>query len=484
MKKVSEGMGVVASRRLDVVVTRIQLMDRPARMKISLSVGLQNFFSDITWHSIDSWSEVISPLGKSRFRELIGAIVAWDAMRFMALGGECLTIADCEILSVSDSVRDIWRHCFMRQFAEWRYRNHVVYPDPLGPNLLGARFYSNESDFESPQEYSHNAPEPRCLLTNGGGKDTLASMMILSGLHMDFDLYEGYMPLGGNAELQADLLGQLSTPDDGAQRKRCRVTVSDNFFDCPDSQFINNGVICQHYKGDFMVGHTANYVGYFPLIIAHRYNRILFNIEKSADSPQVHWNGEPINHQWCKSDEYRRVSTDLFRRLTSLDYFLGFDSPLSGLYDLAIYRIIAHRPDLLLRTHSCNYKKPWCRRCTKCLFCYLMMSALFGEDHAMSVVGASASLFPDSTLRSTWLELLSDDKIAWECVPGPEECQLAASLCLRAGIRYPILEQYALADEDVERAWRRYGEFDETVTPGFAKEAIRSMLADISIGVF
>ena len=197
----------------------------------------------------------------------------------------------------------------------------------------------------------------------------------------------------------------------------------------------------KHFKTDFMVGNTANYVGYFPLILHHRYEKIWLNIERSADDTMTTWNGESINHQWCKSKEYFKLSVDLFNMVSDCDWFDGFHSTLHGLYDISIYKIVSQHPSLLKETHSCNYGKPWCCECVKCCFCYLMMSAYLGEEYAMSVVGSSTSLFEKAENTDHWKALFDENKVAWECVPSSAECLEASQMCLDKGISYDVLRQ-------------------------------------------
>lgn len=465
----------VANAALDVFVTELRVEDNPCRLRISMRVGLQFFWSEITYHSIASWEEVRGPLGDLRFQALIGVIAAWDAMRFMALGGTRLVIDAEWPVRYDDATRKTWQYCFNRQFAEWRFRNKLRYPADDGPQLVGGERFTDTAR-ESADAVTATTPYNRMLLANGGGKDTLASMIVLREVDASFDLYEGYMPLGGDAALQERLLSRLSSDNGERDVARVRTSVRDNFFDCPESEFLANGVTCRHYKGDFMVGHTANYAGYFPLIVAGGYTRVLFSIEKSADVPQVYWDGEPINHQWCKSAEYRDISRQMFRNLTGFDYFSGFESPIAGLYDFGIYRIIANSPAELVRTHSCNYHKPWCRRCTKCLFCYLMMTAFFSEQFAARVVGASCSLFADPSLAGAWNDLLLPESVAWKCVPGKEECRLAVSLCWHRGLRYPVIENNRLPDELLGPSWMRYATLDADVTPPHFGDAIARLL--------
>ena len=316
---------------------------------------------------------------------LLGTLVAWECMRFMALGGEVLEL--CDGLRLDSHTQGIWSYCFLNQFGEWRYRNNFRYRSAKYPKVICSdgveepkvnSIYKNSS--------ASNLPE-RWLLTNGGGKDTLVGMTLLTNAKLNFDIYEAYLPVGGKSETQKLLLEKLRIKATTPNNQLITVNVEDNFFEMSDEVFHRMGVAVKHFKADFAVGHTANYLGFFPLIIYHGYAGIWFNIEASSDRTMVLWNGEKINHQWCKSEEFQKIASDLFAHLTKMNWFKGFSSTLRGLNDTVIYAIASTQKRLLRETHSCNINKPWCRKCPKCCFSYLMMSATISESFALSVIG-------------------------------------------------------------------------------------------------
>lgn len=456
----------------DVHVDSYELLDRPARVKFNITVGTLRFFSEITYHSIQDWECIWNKYTPALRNRLIGLIAAWDAMRFMALGGQRLHL--CDGLECDETVQTVWTRCFRSQFGEWRYRNQIAYPDDSFPQLV------SRSSSTSPP-ISTTRPAPRWLLTNGGGKDTLASLMMLSSLDTPFDFYEACLPIGGTHDRQDELLCQLRSTAAAENVEVRKVSIHDNFADRDDGEIVRAGIKAQHYKTDFAVGHTSNYVGYFPVILHHGYTQLWFNIEKSADDAMVVWNGEPINHQWCKSAEYHQISLALFKSICGQDWFEGFSSPLHGLYDTTIYKIVSLRPELLQMTHSCNYGKPWCAKCTKCLFCYMMMSAYVDEPFAQRVLGVHNSLFAEPELGPIWEELLSPKKVAWECVPSHEECQLAARICVSKGLEYPILLAYATPMAAVGQLWARFSSVEWGRVPPILVAPLRKLLNMSSI---
>ncbi|MGW2745408.1 hypothetical protein [Streptomyces sp. NPDC001450] len=446
------------------------LDDTPASLRYSLNVGDLSFSSVISYDSIPAWSDVfaVMPVEENALR-LVSALIAWDAMRFLALGGERLVLPPG--LPCDAVISSIWRRCFLSQFGEWRYRNGIRYRGGA-PELIPS---TRSSSVEVRGGGGTSRTGGRALLTNGGGKDTLAGMMILDRSGIDHDVYEACLPVGGDHELQRRLLDNLRTSASAQHTKVVRVYVRDDFYGRPAIEFTDAGVTADHYQTDFAVGHTAGYIGYIPVILHGGYDRVWFNIERSADDPHVVWEGEEISHQWCKSREYMSISSRLFSELTGCDWFMGFDSTLRGLYDHAIYGIVATRPDLLLRTHSCNYGKPWCGRCPKCCFCYLMTTAFLGEDYARRLLGVRDSLLADPRNLPVWESLMDSSQVAWECVPSHQEIVTGVDQCLARGVDYPVLRQYAPGRAAAARLRRHFVDIDWSNVPAPIAAAVREL---------
>lgn len=452
------------------MVRAFALEDAPARLRYRLDVGALTFSSAISYDSIPAWSDVFAVLSaRENGLRLVSALVAWDAMRFLALGGERLVLPP--ELPCDTAVAAIWRHCFLRQFGEWRYRNGIRYRGGA-PELVPSA-PSRAEEVRGGGRTSRTGG--RALLTNGGGKDTLAGMMILGRSGIAYDVYEACLPVGGDQALQRHLLENLRSGAAARSAAVVRVSVRDDFYSRPAAEFADAGVTAEHYRTDFAVGHTANYVGYLPVVLHGGYERVWFNIERSADDPHVVWEGEKISHQWCKSREYQSISSRLFSELTGRDWFTGFDSTLRGFYDHAIYRVVSSRPDLLLHTHSCNYGKPWCGRCPKCCFCYLMTTAFLGEDYARELLGVGHSLLADPRNLPVWESLMDASQVAWECVPSHQEIVTAVDQCLARGVDHPVLRRYAPGRETAARLRTRFAGVDWPSVPAPMAAAVREL---------
>lgn len=456
----------ISNSKFDVLVSDIEISNNPVRVRYSVSVGSLNFYSLITYHSISEWDQVDDD--SDRRNLVLSTVVAWDAMRFLMLGGEKVVLPS--ELNLTRSIVETWKFCFLRQFGEWRFRNRLQYSKEGAPELEVALI----DDLPIRQDELTNSPE-RWLLTNGGGKDTLTGMLLMNEADVHYDLYEGFLPTGGSAELQQQLLMNLRTAV-SPNANMIAVTIEDDFFNRSSAEFIDAGVEVEYYKTDFFVGHTANYAGAFPVIMHHGYSRMWFNIERSADDVDVMWNDEEIRHQWCKNSEYQELMTKVLSEIRGDDFFHGFGSTVRSLHDTTIYEIVANEPEALKRSHSCNYGKPWCGHCPKCLFCYLMMSARLGEAYAQEVLGVQRSLFEAPELGGVWKLLFAPDSVAWECVASKEECALALGKFAKKNDLPAELKSYVPTDEVLTEFEIRYNDIDWETVPEVLATSLHKLL--------
>ena len=477
MSPLAAGLGTATALddRFDVRVTSVSLSDDPASIRIDAEIAGHPLYSVVQYDAIRRWADVWSRFrdADNARRQMIGCIVLWECMRFLLLGGRRLSVpAEYE---PCPEIIELWKRCFVKQVGEWRYRNGIRRQPHYPELVLHADRSSPGSQLVDPGCTASDG-KARYLLTNGGGKDTLLGCLLLDAIpDSSFDLYEGYLPVGGTLEKQKELLALLRNSVQKQFDRIVSVTVRDNFHDLVRTNLSRLGIKARYWDTDFAVGHTANYVGYFPLIARYDYRAVYFNIEQTANLPNVDWDGDFVSHQWCKSEEYREIAGALYRKITGSHHFDGFRSTLDGFSDTYIYQVLRRYPEHLKNTHSCNYGKPWCNRCVKCCFCYLMMSAYLSEDYAMGVMGVGESLFLSAENSGNWNALLSDSEIAWECVGPTEECRLAATVLVNKGASYPVLTRCRLHEREFEALDGKYNRLN--------RDEIKSPLMFDAIGV-
>ncbi|HJH28182.1 MAG TPA: hypothetical protein C5S51_00540 [Methanosarcinaceae archaeon] len=100
---------------------------------------------------------------------------------------------------------------------------------------------------------------------------------------------------------------------------------------------------------------------------------------------------------------------------------VGITKPI---YDVKVFKLLFYLcGELPYLTNSCNFEKPWCGKCTKCIYVFAGFAA-FG-DYKKSVDMFGSDSFKDESLLLYWEELLGlKDYLTWECIGHPEELQL------------------------------------------------------------
>lgn len=118
-------------------------------------------------------------------------------------------------------------------------------------------------------------------------------------------------------------------------------------------------------------------------------------------------------------------------------------SVLMPLHDVVIFSLLRRDEQALPATHSCNVKKPWCRRCPKCAYVWL-------GYRAHLPAATVAAMFPEDLLEVPDNEGSFHDMMGlgahtpFECIGQIEESRLALLLCRARGLLGP--RGRALAD--------------------------------------
>lgn len=141
-----------------------------------------------------------------------------------------------------------------------------------------------------------------------------------------------------------------------------------------------------------------------------------------------------MNHQWGKSYEAERMLDEYVRGELVSD--VGVFSVLMPIHDVVIFELLRREVDALGATHSCNVRKPWCRRCPKCAYVWLgfrahlprePVEAVFEED--LLEVEANAGYFQEM--------MGLGEHTPFECIGQVEESRLALALCEARGLLGP-----------------------------------------------
>ena len=298
----------------------------------------------------------------------------------------------------------LWREVFRRVWAQWRFEHKSHY--------LGPRFATVDA-----------APEPlkktgdATLLFCGGGKDSLVAARLLT----NFDSYAYAHSIYGPAAPQHALIDRLL--DQLGPRHRLRAAIDDDF--------LRPGMVAAETPSSIF--------GALPIALAHGHGRLVLAHERSANSPNLVWNGEPVNHQWGKSLEAERLIGDYIARelVSGLEVF----SLLMPIHDVVIFELLRNDPAIRF-THSCNVRKPWCRRCPKCCYVWLGYRAHLPREIVDEIFGEDLLAVPENA--PIFRQLLTEKP--FECVGEIDEARLFAG-GLDPAERARLIDRYAIVSD-------------------------------------
>jgi uncharacterized protein YktA (UPF0223 family) len=183
-------------------------------------------------------------------------------------------------------------------------------------------------------------------------------------------------------------------------------------------------------KDGALNGHTpfSIIIGFVGLFVASLRGKeyLIVSNESSANEPTVP--GTDINHQYSKSLQFEKSFQEYINTVwpNGPKYF----SILRPLGEVGIISLLSKYENAMPYITSCNTvkrEKLWCSTCPKCLFSFLMFSAVWDIKFATKIF--EVNMFEDSGNMNTLLELtgLTLNK-PFECVGTTVECLAALAV--------------------------------------------------------
>lgn len=176
--------------------------------------------------------------------------------------------------------------------------------------------------------------------------------------------------------------------------------------------------------------------------------------ERSADEGNgVCWRGEEVNHQYDKSSQFMQLANQFVHNELCLP--VRISSPLTRIWELEIARTFCLDASLkpfhsvFLSCNEASKGTNWCRKCEKCCFIYLLLSAWLPPRAVDSIFqdrisidqtsdDTCISLFGTESLLPVFMKLIGGDENklkAFECVGTFSEASAAVELSLHQYVR-------------------------------------------------
>ena len=316
--------------------------------------------------------------------------------------------------------------------GQWRYENDLPHAKPPA-------FLSKPSPATEPTAIEPLTP-PTTLAFFGGGKDSLVMYELLSRAGVPFSLLTfSHTSYGGSAvqqELCDKVLNLLQSDSFKRHHKWC---ILGDFFDRPVLESVSKHLGITSFITDDLAGALFSAL---LILLYYQYTSIAMGNERSANFGNLVWEctGEAINHQWLKSKEFGRIFGQYVRRAIVKNF--QFFSVLQPLNDAVIFSVAESRPEAAASTHSCNFIQPWCKRCPKCSYVWLMFMAFFPRELVDEMFqGENLLDFRENQIHFVQMLGLGSNK-PFECVGDFEEAKLGFELCRRKGVQGKAMEVY------------------------------------------
>jgi hypothetical protein len=322
---------------------------------------------------------------------------------------------------------DIWRTVFRNVWAQWRYEHDL-------PAYEGPRFTDPIALAPAPITVPHGDIE--LLAFGGGGKDSLVAMKLLERGGLPFATLGYSHSIYGAAEPQHALLDRIGIAT--ARVRAERQWIIDDLLDAPIARL--RPALGVKY---ILAAETpASVFAALPLALARGYRALVVAHEAGANTPNLVWNGEGVNHQWGKGWEAEQLLDGYVRRalLSNVRYF----SLLQPIHDELIFELLARDAQLAPLTHSCNVQKPWCARCAKCVYVWLQMAAHLPRTLVDDTFKKPVDVAENDHYFRQLLGLA--EHTPFECVGSVPESRLALAQAIANG--HPALARYVVEPPD------------------------------------
>jgi len=300
--------------------------------------------------------------------------------------------------------------------------------DKVWRNGLGEFFFQNKIDPTGKIQFpgksglicsvtsSFKSGIEGALLPIGGGKDSLASALILQSGGIDFETWTV-----GDSEVQSACCEALNVP-----RVKVRRQISPELLRLNKEGALN---------GHVPISSILAFAGVASALLCGKKYIVLSN-EFSASEPNTEWKGFEINHQWSKSLVFEQEFQQYVAENISSE--VKYFSLLRPLSELHIAEIFAKKgwDEFGSLFSSCNRNfhlsgskitSRWCGTCPKCVFVSLILSPWISAEEINEAFGSIP--FAEKENEGLLMELLGLQGIKpLECVGTIAEAREAVVL--------------------------------------------------------
>ena len=386
-----------------------------------------------------SFDRLKDTYGEQKIHWICFHIVAFEMAKFCSLAPKEIDFGAFKDYCTS-SFFELWCHIVEKVWGQWRYENNL--PEHKLPTLSHTLSKKHHPLIDQ-RKINH-----KYLLFCGGGKDSLVAMRTLDRHKITYGAFAYTHTTYGDHQHQLMLL-ENQIRKTGAVDIHIQ-NIHDDFMNISQHSFPSSGEPQNTKSHDIVHAETpCSIFASLPVILEKGYQNAVLAHERSADIGNLIWDatGEEINHQWGKSWQAEELLNDYIREnlVQNFSYF----SILKPITDVVIFNLLKKENELIPYVHSCNIKKPWCKKCAKCAYVWLGMKAYLPNQIIDNIFKIDLFDIPENEI---WFrQMLGLEKhTPFECVGQISEARLALELYLKSN--------------DHPKARRLRSEFEEDFT--------------------
>lgn len=288
---------------------------------------------------------------------------------------------------------------------------------------LGEFFYTNQIDFRSLVRFPFlddvtHVPvkcdtNNTALVLLGGGKDSLVTVELMKSMRQPFDTFS---------------LNQYDIITEQANRLNGNHFSIIRHIDKKLLKLNNQGAYNGHIPISMVYTFTA-----LLLAAIKKHSYVIASNERSANSGNVEYYGEEINHQWSKSFEFEQMLQKYVESYITSD--IKYFSLLRPLSEFHIAKLFSRYPQWHELFTSCNRNfsiiahngKRWCGQCAKDVFVFTVLSPWLSKSELIKIF--DKDIYADKELLNIFMQLFGKkDHKPFDCVGTVEEMTVALGL--------------------------------------------------------
>ena len=402
------------------------------QLHMSFKYGSGLTFTTTYWYEF-SLNELDERFGNSFMERIYFNCAMFEMVSLCSLDVSVIDLGKWKHL-LTKKLEEAWKKLTFYGLGEWRFKNNL-------PSWNAPSFLSEANDeSHNPLTITEINQSAECLAFCSGGKDSLVSMKYLEAAKTPFATLAYCHSIYGQAGYQHDYIGNFLKKCATSATHHRRLWIYDTFKDSPIVELVPELGISSIVRGL-----TQTYTSKFsalPIMLKYGYTMMTVGHERSANIGNLIWsaNGESINHQWEKSAEADiLIGTYIKEELISnITYF----SMLGPIHDPIIFYTLTKHTKAVPYTNSCNFKKPWCLRCPKCIYVWLGYAAFLSKELVTATFG-DENLFDVDDNELWYRQLLGlTGHVPFECVGQPDEVRLLFKLCSSKGYSGKTIEVF------------------------------------------